>query len=298
MAINNDMPQKEIRPVLIVYPSIYSALILNYLICKGNVPLSGIILSDSDIKVKGKDLLLISSVFALIKQSGLSYTLYMLFVAKFSYIFLLIWNLTMAAKCKELTLKTVRRISKDGKIPMIKSKNINSEATLQFIEEQKANIIVSGYNNQILKYKTCKKLEHGAINIHNAYLPDFRGLDAAFEALYRGVQETGVTIHYIDKGVDTGRIILQEKTTINKDDTVFSLNMHQWLQGAMMLTEVLNSFRKGVINTKEQDLNKAKYLYNSFPECGRVREFMKKGGRFISLRDIFAPDAYIYEVFK
>jgi len=160
-----------------------------------------------------------------------------------------------------------------------------------------ANIIVSSYNNQILRYRTCKKFEHGAVGIHNSYLPDFGGLDAAFEGLYHGVDETGVTIHLIDKGIDTGRIIYQEKIAVEPDDTVFSLNIRQWLWGARLVPKVLDMYRQGAVDTKEQDSSKAKYPYESFPKREKVKELMKNGKRCIRLRDLFLINPYVLELF-
>ena len=57
------------------------------------------------------------------------------------------------------------------------------------------------------------------VNIHPALLPSFPGVQAARQALEYGVKYTGVTVHFVDEGVDTGPIILQEIVEINDDDT-------------------------------------------------------------------------------
>jgi phosphoribosylglycinamide formyltransferase-1 len=61
------------------------------------------------------------------------------------------------------------------------------------------------------------------INIHPSKLPKFSGLDAIQRAFDAHEAETGVTIHYIDEGVDTGPIIRQESVPVLKDDTVETL---------------------------------------------------------------------------
>ncbi|SFB15120.1 phosphoribosylglycinamide formyltransferase-1 [Lentibacillus halodurans] len=57
------------------------------------------------------------------------------------------------------------------------------------------------------------------INIHPSLLPDFPGKDAIGQAYEAGVSTTGVTVHYIDDGVDTGPIITQQKVSVFPDDT-------------------------------------------------------------------------------
>ncbi|KHF38115.1 phosphoribosylglycinamide formyltransferase [Halalkalibacter okhensis] len=61
------------------------------------------------------------------------------------------------------------------------------------------------------------------VNIHPSLLPSFPGLDAIGQAFDAKVKVTGVTIHYVDAGMDTGKIIAQEAVRIEQDDTVDSL---------------------------------------------------------------------------
>lgn len=57
------------------------------------------------------------------------------------------------------------------------------------------------------------------VNIHPSLLPSFPGLDAIGQALEAGVKVSGVTIHYVDEGIDTGEIIAQEAVTVFPHDT-------------------------------------------------------------------------------
>lgn len=62
------------------------------------------------------------------------------------------------------------------------------------------------------------------INIHPALLPAFPGLEAWKQALDAGVPETGATVHYVDEGMDTGPVILQEKVPVLPGDTAETLH--------------------------------------------------------------------------
>jgi phosphoribosylglycinamide formyltransferase 1 len=59
----------------------------------------------------------------------------------------------------------------------------------------------------------------GIINIHPSLLPSFPGLDAQLQALQYGVKFSGCTVHFVDPGVDTGPIILQQTVTVMENDT-------------------------------------------------------------------------------
>lgn len=61
------------------------------------------------------------------------------------------------------------------------------------------------------------------VNIHPSFLPLFPGKDAIGQALLANVESTGVTVHYVDEGMDTGPIIAQEKIIIDKGETKESL---------------------------------------------------------------------------
>jgi phosphoribosylglycinamide formyltransferase-1 len=57
------------------------------------------------------------------------------------------------------------------------------------------------------------------VNVHPSLLPAFRGLHAQRQALRAGVRESGCTIHLVDAGVDTGRVLLQRRVPVRPDDT-------------------------------------------------------------------------------
>lgn len=287
----------EIRPVFIAYPAIYSLLMLNYLVCRRKIKFVGIVLSTSHIKMRSISFSFLESFYILCKKSGLRYALYMFFIIRGAPLILTAWRIAALLTGKRLSFKSFNKISKEYGILLFKTKNINSSAAIDFINSVKANILVSCYNNQILKYEICKKFTYRAINIHNAYLPDFSGLDSAFETLYHDVKYSGATIHYIYKKIDTGKIIAQEKISVYPNDTVFSLNIRQWLRGARMLPKVLNLIKNEKVESYKQDFSSVKYPYRSFPDRLHVREALKKGKHFISFKEIFIPPTYIYGLF-
>ncbi len=84
-------------------------------------------------------------------------------------------------------------------------------------------IALAGYM-RILPPKIVRAFENKIINIHPALLPAFRGAHAIKDALSYGVKWTGVTVHYVDEGVDTGPIIAQVPVPIFAKDTFETLS--------------------------------------------------------------------------
>jgi phosphoribosylglycinamide formyltransferase-1 len=77
---------------------------------------------------------------------------------------------------------------------------------------------------KVLPANFVSALKGKLINIHPSLLPEFKGAHAVRDALAAGVTKTGVTIHYVDEGVDTGEIIVQSEVAIEPNDTEASLH--------------------------------------------------------------------------
>jgi phosphoribosylglycinamide formyltransferase-1 len=78
-----------------------------------------------------------------------------------------------------------------------------------WIESRGADLIVLAGYMQLLGDGFVSRFRNRVVNIHPALLPAFPGLDAIGQALAAGVETTGVTVHFVDEGVDTGPPILQ-----------------------------------------------------------------------------------------
>jgi len=77
---------------------------------------------------------------------------------------------------------------------------------------------------RILSPEFIKKFKNRILNIHPSNLPAFPGLDAQRQAIESGVSHSGCTVHFVDEGIDTGPIIVQETVKIKNDDTEETLS--------------------------------------------------------------------------
>ncbi|WP_455386301.1 phosphoribosylglycinamide formyltransferase [Lactiplantibacillus pentosus] len=83
-------------------------------------------------------------------------------------------------------------------------------------------VLLAGYM-RIIGATLLTAYPHKIINLHPALLPKFPGRHGIEDAFAAGVSETGVTIHYIDAGIDTGQIIAQRTVPVKSDDTLTTL---------------------------------------------------------------------------
>ncbi|MEM7007829.1 MAG: phosphoribosylglycinamide formyltransferase [Thermodesulfobacteriota bacterium] len=102
-------------------------------------------------------------------------------------------------------------------------------AVLEAIEPYKPDLLVLAGYMRILSPVFVRAYKNKIINIHPALLPSFPGINSGRQALEYGVKYTGVTVHYVDEGVDTGPIILQQIVKIEDTDEENSLleKIHQ-----------------------------------------------------------------------
>jgi phosphoribosylglycinamide formyltransferase-1 len=88
-----------------------------------------------------------------------------------------------------------------------------------------------------------------AINVHPSLLPAFPGTTPIEDALAAGVPETGVTVHFVDEGVDSGPVILQEPVPIQPGDTGASLRARIHAVEHRLLPEAVRLYRAGALRS-------------------------------------------------
>ncbi|MGH3117013.1 MAG: phosphoribosylglycinamide formyltransferase [Gaiellales bacterium] len=88
-----------------------------------------------------------------------------------------------------------------------------------------------------------------AVNVHPSLLPSFPGTRAVEEALAAGVGETGVTVHFVDEGIDTGPVILQEAVRVLPGDTPDTLHARLQAVEHRLLPEAVRLYLAGALRS-------------------------------------------------
>ena len=100
------------------------------------------------------------------------------------------------------------------------SKEEYEELIVEKLEEYKVDLICLAGYMRLCGYVLLKKYEGKIINIHPALLPSFKGAHGIKDAYDYGVKVFGVTVHYVDSGMDSGKIIDQEAFHIKDNETI------------------------------------------------------------------------------
>lgn len=108
-------------------------------------------------------------------------------------------------------------------IDYLSNQSINSRAFLDLLNQYECDILVSMSFDQIFKNEIINSTKHGVINCHAGKLPFYRGRNVLNWVLINDENEFGITVHYVDEGIDTGDIIIQELFPICEKDDYKSL---------------------------------------------------------------------------
>ena len=101
-------------------------------------------------------------------------------------------------------------VLKQNNIPKILlNESINHEKSIELLKTYKPDLLISILGNQIFKNEIINLAPQGCINLHTSLLPKYRGLMPTFWVLKNEEKYTGVSVFYVNKGIDTGPIIIQ-----------------------------------------------------------------------------------------
>ena len=127
---------------------------------------------------------------------------------------------------------------------------LDDDAERVFIEAlQKARVdlvVLAGFM-RILKGEFLRAFAQKVINIHPALLPSFPGLEAWKQALEYGVKVTGVTVHFVDQGIDTGPILAQQTVPVLEGDTSATLHARIQETERVLYPSVIGALARGEV---------------------------------------------------
>lgn len=121
------------------------------------------------------------------------------------------------------------------------NKQAYEEAILEKLTQKKVDFIVLAGYMRLLGHVLLEAYDRKIINVHPSLLPAFAGKDAIGQALDYGVKVTGVTVHYVDEGMDTGAVIAQRAVMIDSDETRETLIRKIQVEEHSLLPEVIQS---------------------------------------------------------
>lgn len=156
-----------------------------------------------------------------------------------------------AGRGRKLKASAVKEFALEKNIPVLQPTNLKDPEFLDTLVSYYPNLqIVVAF--RMLPKSVWSLPEYGTFNLHASLLPDYRGAAPINWAIINGEQETGVTTFFIDEEIDTGQIILQEKTSIIENETVGELHDKLMALGAQLVVRTVTLLAEGPIKTYSQ----------------------------------------------
>jgi methionyl-tRNA formyltransferase len=186
----------------------------------------------------------------------------------------------------------------DGRVPLLQPKRIKTEDAVAEIGALAPDVIVVMAYGQILPRSVLEIPRVACLNLHASLLPRHRGAAPIQAAIIAGDRETGISVMYMDEGLDTGDVQLQKRFEIAPDETGGSLHDRLAVLAPDALKEALTQLQAGTAPRIPQDSSAATYAPKLEREHGRIdwaepaalierkiRAFNPWPGAFAILRD-------------
>ncbi|HVZ17115.1 MAG TPA: formyl transferase [Terriglobales bacterium] len=158
--------------------------------------------------------------------------------------------------------KTFPATEYKARVPVVTVSNINDQECIATVIRHAPQLIAI-CGTSVVKPAVFGLAPAGAINIHTGITPEYRSADPIFWALYNGDHKNvGVTIHFVDSGIDTGPIIHQASVPVYGSDTLNSIYVRCIVKGAELYLQTLDEIAAGTVTTIDRSHVKGRAFYS------------------------------------
>ena len=171
---------------------------------------------------------------------------------------------------KELQMTPVKACAAAHDIPVFQPVKIKDPEAVAVLRGYQADIFVVAAFGQILSEEILTMPKYGCINIHASLLPKYRGAGPIQWAIIDGEKKTGVTIMQMEKGLDTGDMLLQTEVEITSRETADTLHDKLAAAGARLIVEALPKIEAGQVTPRKQNDAESCYAKMLTKSMGRI----------------------------
>ena len=158
-----------------------------------------------------------------------------------------------------MTPTPVKTLALEHAIPVYTPSTLRDESFMAVLSEYTPDVIVVVAYGKILPLSVLSYPKFGCINLHVSLLPKYRGAAPMQRAIMDGERETGVTVMYMDEGLDTGDIIACERFAISDTDDLEAIHDRSAEVGSALLSKTLFDIEAGRAERTKQDSSLATY---------------------------------------
>lgn len=171
---------------------------------------------------------------------------------------------------KEMQMTPVKACALKHGIPVLQPKKVREPEEIEKLAQFGADIFVVAAFGQLLPEEILRLPKFGCVNIHASLLPKYRGAAPIQWVILNGETETGITIMQMDRGLDTGDMLLKRKVPIGEKETGESLHDKLCRAGAELIVEALPKIERGELTPEKQREEEASYVGTLKKSLGRI----------------------------
>lgn len=199
---------------------------------------------------------------------------------------------------KKLVNTPVKQFALDNGIEKIyQPEKIKDEDFVKVLKDLNADLFVVVAYGQLLSEQVLNIPKYGCINVHGSLLPKYRGAAPIQWSIINGEEKTGVTIQYMEKGMDSGDMILKEEIIIEKTETYKTLYDKMSIVGAEALIKAIELIETGNVNAEKQNHDEATYAPMIYKEMGHIN-WNNSSKDIINLIRGINPIPMAYSIYK
>jgi methionyl-tRNA formyltransferase len=164
-----------------------------------------------------------------------------------------------AGRGRQLAFSPVKEEAVERGIPCLQPERIEAPEVVQKLREFSCDLFVVAAYGQILSPEVLAIPKYGCINIHASLLPRYRGASPIAAAIAAGEKKTGITTILMDRGMDTGDMLLRRELDIEEEETTGVLTERLSILGARTILQTVKALKEGRLERMPQDESKATY---------------------------------------
>jgi len=172
---------------------------------------------------------------------------------------------------QKLIVSPIKQYALDSNIPILQPKTVNDPAFIESLIKNRPDVIIVVAFGQILSETFLKIPKQFCINLHSSLLPKYRGAAPIHRAILNGDTKSGVTTMIMDKGMDTGDILLMQETPVHETDNAQTLHDTLSELGGALMLETLKRLEENTLLPVPQDHSQATYAAKLKKEEGLIK---------------------------
>jgi methionyl-tRNA formyltransferase len=165
---------------------------------------------------------------------------------------------------------TVGSVAEGLGVTVLPSQRVKEPELGAWIRDAEVDLLLNVHSLYVAHEEVVAAPRIGSFNLHPGPLPEYAGLNAPSWAIYNGEPRHGVTVHWMEPGIDTGAIAYERRFELDEAETGLSLSLRCVREGLPLVEQLLADADDERIPAQQQDLSRRSYYGRQAPQDGRI----------------------------